>query len=812
MRPSNKSKKNIKKKTDTKYILNTIELEENSKFKNEIFQKLYENNLINKYGNLHLKPKTYFRSPEIGKKANNLSEKKRNKSYLYSVPKIENKMKMSDSKSKKNIHFNSNSNNASSSRIIKTSKVKKINSNNSNNKKSKNYPNLINGVLHQAKFYNKNKNNYNDDIRYKPLDDYLNEQIQSTIYIGDINENNPISSNYSFFADCKQEQKDNNQYNTNIDLKLESKDNYLLNNNNDNYSNKNPKINDERNSKELSEKEVKIEKVIYKKHKKNGNNINCFNYISPIKKINNDKADSNEITLENFNSDVNKRKSSDNININYNENININDNENIRDQAKDKNPNIEGPIEEIKETIKESEDKESERKNVLEKENICSFEIDGDDKKKEKVFDSDLQPTSGDNFIINNDKIKEKENNFNNLEINNCSILNYIGKKIKKRIKGQRYDKDGNLIFNNDDEVLRYIKDRIKEEKDMEYDNKKIKYNYFKLIKLFHGKLLYEIGLENNLDKINEILDKENVEIEHEPVMFIFKKDLNNHPKKEISDNSNQNLPDKQMKKLEKEKKELIRKIEKLQKIVDFQEKNSKKFNEYEYSKLKEDLQRMKEENKKKEYIINGLQNSINEFQNLLNNYEVKIKEYEEMYNKIEPEKDKYEKSILKLLEYNVQMINEYQKLKSQLKQQSNNNNCFNNETLKIKKADYFDILNNEDNNKRIIDENNQEKEEEISTQYDIIHYDFNDVNNNDNMKTIDNFDNNNEKKKYNKKQKAESMNRALQRIKNMRENSQKKREEKDNMKKSIRISEMAQKLEKKFNEKKDNNYNDDDE
>ena len=335
-----------------------------------------------------------------------------------------------------------------------------------------------------------------------------------------------------FIFDFKQEQKDNNQYNTNIDLKQEQKDNNQINNNNDNYSNKNHRINDERNSKEFLEKEVKIEKVIYKKHKKNGNNINCFNYISPIKKINNDKADSNEITLENFNSDVHKRKSSDNININ--------DNENIIDQAKDKNPNVECAIEEIKETIKESEDKESERKNVLEKENICSFEIDGDDKKKEKVFDSDLQPTSGDNFIINNDKIKEKENNFNNLEIDNCSILNYIGKKIKKRIKGQRYDKDGNLIFNNDDEVLRYIKDRIKEEKDMEYDNNKMKYNYFKLIKLFHGKLLYEIGLENNLDKINEILDKENVEIEHEPVMFIFKKDLiiKNNIKIKIINNS----------------------------------------------------------------------------------------------------------------------------------------------------------------------------------------------------------------------------------------------------------------------------------
>lgn len=62
------------------------------------------------------------------------------------------------------------------------------------------------------------------------------------------------------------------------------------------------------------------------------------------------------------------------------------------------------------------------------------------------------------------------------------------------------------------------------------------------------------------------------------------------------------------------------------------------------------------------------------------------------MYNKIKPEKDKFGKYIIELQEYNEQIINEYQKLKSQLEQQSNNNNCFNNETLKIKKADYFDI------------------------------------------------------------------------------------------------------------------------
>ena len=71
----------------------------------------------------------------------------------------------------------------------------------------------------------------------------------------------------------------------------------------------------------------------------------------------------------------------------------------------------------------------------------------------------------------------------------------------------------------------------------MEYNNNKMKYNYFKLTKQFHGKLLYEIGLENNLNKINEILDKENVEIEHETIMFICKKNLNKYTKNNITDN-----------------------------------------------------------------------------------------------------------------------------------------------------------------------------------------------------------------------------------------------------------------------------------
>ena len=787
-----KSKNNDKKSTDSKYKLNTIEIEPNSRFKNELFQKLYENNRINRYGNLHLLSNNAFHSPEIRKKTLQYMYKKRNQSYLYSLPKNKRQLKMSDSKIK-----NNNSTNTNSSKIIKTSKITKVNSvGHGNSKKNKNYPNLIKGVLHQVKYYNLNKNNYNDNIRYKPVDDFFNDQIQSPIYIGNIIENNNTSSNNSFNFDFKQEQKENNP------SKRESKDINQLINNNDilNYcgNNRSMKNNDEGNNKEYFDKELRPERLIYRKINRIGNCINSLNSISPIKILNSDKLDSNEITLENFNS----------------ENLNKNDNDNSSNNIKNKTPRGRSLSLGEKQLIKK---RNKRKKDLLKKDNNCSFKIDGIIKRNNNVFNTNLQPSSSDIFSINNDKIKN--NNFNNLEINNCSILNYDGKKSRKKIKGQRYDKDGNLIFNNDDEVLKYIKDRIKEEKDLEYNNNKMKYNYFKLTKQFHGKLLYEIGLENNLNKINEILDKENVEIEHEPIMFIFKKDLNNYTKNHITDysftNEINNTQDEQINKLEQEKTELIKEIEKLQKKIDFQEKNSEnseKINTYkkENDKLKEDIQKMNEESKEKEDIIN-------ELQNILKEYETKVKQYEEEYNKLQIDKEKYEKYIIDLQEYNEQIINEYQKMKSQLESElqkniansnQNKSNYFNNESLKINTVDYFDIINTNNDSLNDIDKNDNEKEEQISNQCDVINYDFNEINNNDNMQTIEDFDNNNNEKTKKIKQKDESMNRAFQRIKNLRENKQKNTEEKDNNIKSEKIAEMAQKLEEKMNENKDKKNN----
>ena len=115
---------------------------------------------------------------------------------------------------------------------------------------------------------------------------------------------------------------------------------------------------------------------------------------------------------------------------------------------------------------------------------------------------------------------------------------------------------------------MHYIKKKIREEKDDEYNKGKVKYNYFILTKKFHGKILYEIGLENDLDKINDILRKENVEVEHEPVAFITLKELN---QLKSSENNEE--------------------IEKLKNEIE-------KLNQ-DNLKLKEELEKMNQENKK---------------------------------------------------------------------------------------------------------------------------------------------------------------------------------------------------------------------
>lgn len=134
-----------------------------------------------------------------------------------------------------------------------------------------------------------------------------------------------------------------------------------------------------------------------------------------------------------------------------------------------------------------------------------------------------------------------------------------------------------------------------------------MKYNYFILTKKFHGKMLYEIGLENDLDAINNILRKENVEIEHEPVAFITIKELNQLKGGEVSEEIERLKSE--IEKANQEKEQLKEEIDKLNQenkklqkdidIVNFQNKKLSNKTSDENEKLKEDIEKMNKENEK---------------------------------------------------------------------------------------------------------------------------------------------------------------------------------------------------------------------
>ena len=758
--------------------LNTIEVDnQNIKFKNEIFQKLFDNNntyrtskeRINSHGNLHFKKKHKFYSPEINKHSLNVKYKNRNPSNIFNNSKSRKGLKISNSKRGNNTFSNTNS---KSTKIIKSNKILRTKNNNNSNKKLKNYPNLIKGVLNQVKYYNLNKNtNYNDNTRYKPVDDFFNEQVQSPIYIGSINDNNTNSPNNSFNLDFKQEQKENNQTNSN-DI-------------NDNNNIRKIKINDDDNNNEYLEKEVKPRKMIYRKKNVGDKKIKNIKSISPIKTKNIEKTDSDiineDICISNNNID-----NYDNNNKNRNNNNDDNNKDNINIiYLKNKKKNEYIPPETINIKFDPTDNRENTIPLTIEEikpkielilENNNYFSIYNNN--KNNIFENlELCPNYNLSFI----NFNKKENSYNNLELINCDMINYIGKKLKNKInKGPHYDNNGNLIFSNDDEALKYIKKKIIEEKDMIYKNNKIKYNYFILSKQFHGKLLYEIGLENNLNKINEILEKENVEIEHEPIMFIFKKDFN-----KIKNN----------------------------------EFYTDKINENNNNKFSEEIKKLNEINKEKE-------EQLNEMENILNEYQIKLKEYIKVNNILQNEKEKYIKYINELQEYNEKIINEYQNIKSQLelemqknsKNENNNKdshaNHFNNDLLNIITADFFNILSNNDNYK---DKDNQTQSNNYSNYLKDNIYQINGHSNdnqddkfiNNNIEIISDNDNNyiyrqkindNETENTDKNnEKNESLNRALQRIKNMKENQEKNNEDEIEIKKSDKIAEIAQNLEKKL-------------
>ena len=715
IKPKNESSKRLKSnKKNASYE------EPNTKFKNGTFQKLCQRNNASKD---RLNTIDYHDNNNSKKMNHSPRSSSNYKDYLLKDSQKKSfKTMFGKSKSKKNMPTVNP--NQDKNEISFGAKSKKVLRAPYNYKKFRDYPNnLIGGVLNQVNYYNTNNNsNFNDNVRYKPIDDIFNDQSPISAK-KPIDINNNISPNMSFNSEIKQDikseqnykpsrNKDNDEIINNIH-KVKADDN----NNNDNIYNS---YNIE------SEMKVNPDSI---KTRKNDTLENNGRSISPImsalnsndiknKKDNNDKNYITDII-----GDINNNKKIDNINDNK-----IDD--------KDKN-NYNNSIMKKKDILKHLTPKnfvveDNKSKEPLNIEKVNNFIVDNDYNNndfKNNNFMDNLEISSVNTFTYPDELNKNKDkkykdndnktrtNNFENLKFIQRDSINLINEAVRPE-KNYRIDTDdGKLQFNNDDEVLDYIKRKIKEEKDLEYNNK-LKYNYFILTKKFHGKILYEIGLENDLNSINKILQKENVEIEHEQVIFVKKKELeqlrngispSTHSETKKLNKENQKL-NKENEKLNQENDKLSQENEQLSQKIDLMSQNIGDNNTkliIEYNKLLDEFEILQANNKKlenelndKKNIIKRYEDRIKEYNNKLNDnkkimedYANRFKQYEnddkfqnynkllEDNNKLQADREKLTKYIYELQLYDEKVIIEYQKVKVELEKEKQKNKMNNNTT-----------------------------------------------------------------------------------------------------------------------------------
>ena len=275
---------------------------------------------------------------------------------------------------------------------------------------------------------------------------------------------------------------------------------------------------------------------------------------------------------------------------------------------------------------------------------------------EEIIDDTNHVPKNVNDFVIN------KNDNLEVTPEKKFSI--YHGKDRNSSESKDDYknnqNRDGKLVFNNDDEVVDYIKKRLRDDIDKEY-NSGVKYDFFNLQKKFRGRVIYEIGLENNIKKINSILEKQNVKVEKENVVFIKKKDLEKLKKGIYVDDSKE-----EVEKLNKENDELREKIDSLNKSLQKKNTDSEKDNE----KLKEEIDKLNNANKELEKQLKEKQDSSNQNKD--------VDKIMEDYKRLQTEREKLVKYINELQEYDEKVILEYQKVKQQLEAEKQKNNDLN--------------------------------------------------------------------------------------------------------------------------------------
>ena len=290
----------------------------------------------------------------------------------------------------------------------------------------------------------------------------------------------------------------------------------------------------------------------------------------------------------------------------------------------------------------------------ISKNNNNDYKLTSQKKKKE---DNPMQ-SSGvkrkNSFSINLNKNLNKIAD-NNLEIYHNDNINYLGiEKEKEKEKeaninssNKKKNNDDKFVFENENDIIDFIYNKFEEErKKKNYFNRKLRFTGFVLSKKYKGKNLYDIRIEDNIDKINQQLKDEQILISNRQVEFRFTEDDN----EDINDNDNGNDKDNA-----KEDKEKI---------------------SNELDKLNEENQRLKAENEKlnkKDLVKNGLIKKLDyEKQNFLEEIKKLKEEIDELKNN---NKNKEKKDALYEIENN-----NFFNIKSNINNNNNKNKIKNNE------------------------------------------------------------------------------------------------------------------------------------
>ena len=158
--------------------------------------------------------------------------------------------------------------------------------------------------------------------------------------------------------------------------------------------------------------------------------------------------------------------------------------------------------------------------------------------------------------------ININKNTYDSYEICHNENINF------EPIEIQKEEEQKKLVFNNDNELIEYINKKYEDERRKKnYFNKKLRFTGFVLCKKYKGKNLYDIRIEDDIEKINHQFKEEQVVVNDKKVELKFvedKKDLGDNEEKKTEGTNDNNIKaelDEEIKKLKSENEKLNKKI-----------------------------------------------------------------------------------------------------------------------------------------------------------------------------------------------------------------------------------------------------------